>query len=228
MKKLVLPFLFSLLFLPALFSCSSSRLANYTLNEKDAAAAIREMLSLGADGSYTGAFSKDRVMQTVFPESLRKALNTLNQLGLTNEVDRFTTTMALAAEKTAQRSVPVFASSISKITFSDAMRLIRNGGTSATDYLRTSSGTELRQAVTPVMREALSEYKLNEQWDEIMKPIRAFTKEKVNLQLDNLMAGLVTEAMFQKIAEKEKEVRENENARTTPLLRKVFRAAARG
>ncbi len=219
MKKILLPLLFAFV-LPASFSCSTLR---YTLNEADAAAAIRQLLEIGTkEGSLTGAFSKETVMSTLFPESLRKTLNTLNQLGLTNEIDRFTTTLGTAAEKTATASVPIFLSGINNMKFTDAVSIVRNGGTSATDYLRSSIGDTLRRSITPVMKAALSEYKLNEQWEKIIKPAQALAGNKLNLDLANLMAGLVSEKMFQKIEEKEKQVRTNASARTTTLLQKVF------
>jgi hypothetical protein len=155
MKKIILP-LFVLFLAPTFFSCSSSRLAGYTLNEADAQAAIRQMLELGArDGIGSGAFGKEAIMSTLFPEPLRKALNTLNQLGLTNEIDRFTTTLGTASEKTAERSIPIFVGSINNLRFADAMRIIKNGGTSATDYLRSSVGDSLRRSIRPVMQTAL-------------------------------------------------------------------------
>jgi hypothetical protein len=222
MKKLLLPFLFAFL-LPVSFSCSSTRFGGYNLNEADAAAAIRQLLEIGAkEGSFTGAFSKETVMSTLFPEALRKTLNTLNQLGLTNEIDRFTTTLGLAAEKTATASVPIFVSGISNMKFSDAIHIIKNGGTSATDYLRMSIGDSLRRSITPAMKTALAEYKLNEQWEKIIKPAQALVGNKLNLDLPTLMAGLVSEKMFQQMEEKEKLVRVNASARTTTLLQKVF------
>jgi membrane carboxypeptidase/penicillin-binding protein len=219
MKKILLPLLFAFV-LPASFSCSTMR---YTLNEADAAAAIRQLLEIGTkEGSLTGAFSKETVMSTLFPESLRKTLNILNQLGLTNEIDRFTTTLGTAAEKTATASVPIFLSGINNMKFTDAVSIIKNGGTAATDYLRSSIGDTLRRSITPVMKTALEEYKLNEQWEKIIKPAQALAGNKLNLDLANLMAGLVSEKMFQKIEEKEKQVRTNASARTTTLLQKVF------
>src|SRR3954470_13518010 len=103
MKKLILPFLFAFI-LPASFSCSSSRFAGYTLNEADAALAIRQLLETGAREGISGSFSKEAIMTTLFPENLRKTLNTLQTLGLTSEIDRFTTTLGTAAEKTASNS----------------------------------------------------------------------------------------------------------------------------
>ena len=126
MKKLFIPLLFAFL-LPVSFSCSSMCFGSYNLTEADAASAIREMLSLGANQSnLSGAFSKEAVMATLFPESMRKTLNTLNQLGLTGEIDRFTTTLGTAAEKTATASVPIFISGINNMKFTDAMRIIKN------------------------------------------------------------------------------------------------------
>ena len=224
MKKLFLPILFIIL-LPVTYSCSTLR-SIYTLNENDAASAIRQLLSIGArDNNLAGAFSKETILSTLFPESVNKVLNTLNTLGLTNEVNRFTTTLSTAAEKTATASIPVFERSITNMKLTDAIRIIKNGGTAATDYLRTSSSDALHQATTPIMQATLNEYKLNEQWNNLIKPVRLLTGNKLNLDLASLMAGVVDEAMFRKIAEKEVQVRTNVAARTTPLLQKVFAAA---
>ncbi len=221
MKKLFLPVLLAFI-LPIAFSCSSTGKLRYSLTEADAAAAIRQMLEIGARDGVNASFSKDAVMATIFPEQLRKTLNTLQQLGLTNEVDRFTTTLTTASERTAERSIPIFVSAIHNMSFTDAMRVVRNGGTAGTDYLRSTTGTELRRSITPVMQSALDEYKLNEQWNKLMKPAQALTGNKINLDLSNLMAGLVTEKMFQKIEERERQIRTDAAARTTPLLQKVF------
>jgi hypothetical protein len=224
MKKLftpLLPFLIAIS-LTVNYSCSSSKLGRYVLTEQDAASAIRQLLQIGSKDGITGLFSKESVMQALFPEQLRKTLNTLQQLGLTGEIDRFTTTLATASEKTAERSIPIFVNSITNMKFSDAIRIIKNGGTSATDYLRSSTGIQLRESIKPIMKTALDEYKLTEQWEKIIKPAQALVGNKLNLDIANLMAGAVSEAMFKKIEEKETEVRANAAARTTPLLQKVF------
>ena len=222
MKRLFIPILFAVL-LPVSFSCSNTRFGSYTLNEKDASEAIRQLLQIGAnDGLASGAFSKETMMSAIFPEGVRKVLNTMQQLGITNEVDRFTTTLGTAAEKTAERSIPIFLNGISSMKFNDAVRIIKTGGTSATDYLRSSVGSDLRTGITPIMKSALEEYKLTEQWSNIMKPISSATGNKVNIDLPTLMAGMVSETMFKKIEEKEREIRTSANARTTTLLQKVF------
>jgi hypothetical protein len=222
MKRIFIPVLVAIILPMSFSSCSSSRLASYVLNDDDAASAIRQLLDLGARSNFTGAFSKETILSTVFPSGISKTLNTLNTLGLTSEIDRFTTTLSTAAEKSATASVPIFVNSINNMRFNDAMRIIKNGGTSATDYLRSSTGDTLRRALKPIMQSAIDEYKLTDQWSKIMKPVQSLLGNKVNVDLNTLMAGLVTEAMFRKIAEKETQVRADAAARTTPLLQKVF------
>lgn len=222
MKRFLLPVLFAFV-IPVSFSCSGLK-NGYILNERDAASAIRQLLEIGTrDGALNGnAFSKETIMTAVFPEPVRKVLNTVQQLGLTNEVNRFTATLSTAAEKTATNATPIFLGAINNLKFNDAMRIIKNGGTSATDFLRSSVGDSLRRSITPVMQAAINEYKLNEQWDDITKPVKGISGNRLNIDLANLMAGVVSEAMFQKIEAKEREVRANAAARTTPLLQKVF------
>lgn len=224
MKKTVLSF-FVIGFIAVMASCGISKLG-YILNERDAAAAIRELLQLGSrSGVGSDAFSRQNVLSAIFPENVQKTLNTIQQFGLSGEVDRFVNTLGTAAEKTAQRSIPVFESGISRMSLTDAISIVKGKNTAATDYLRMTIGDSLRRAVKPVMQQALDEYQLTQKWNQIIKPAQSLLGNKINLDLPNLMAGLVTEAMFRKIAEKEIQVRSDISARTTPLLQKVFAQA---
>jgi hypothetical protein len=219
MKRLFIPLLLFFL-LPLSYSCTSGRFAGYTLNERDAADAIRQMLQLGVrESNFTGMFNKETIMTAVLPEGVRKAMNTVSLLGLSSEIDRFTTTLGTAAEKTATNSIPIFVGGINNMQFSDAMRIIKSGGTAGTDYLRASIGDSLRNSIKPVVEAALQEYKLNDMWNEIVKPLGG---NKIRLDLPTIMAGAVSEAMFRKVAEKERQIRAEKEARTTTLLQKVF------
>lgn len=220
MKRLVLPILLAII-IPTSFSCTAGRFGGYSLNEQDAAAAIRQYLEMGVRQGVNGSFTREIIMNKL-PEPVRKTLNTIQQLGLTNEIDRFVVTLSQASEKAATASIPIFVNSINNMRFTDAMNIIKNGGTAGTDYLRTSVGSDLRRAITPAMESALKEYKLDEQWEKIMKPAQSVVGNKLNLDLGNLMAGMVSEAMFKQIEEKEREIRSNASARTTTLLQKVF------
>lgn len=209
------------------FSCNTLKSLQGGLTEQEAIDGIKELLSVGSryGGDVlgkSGAFSKESLMSAIFPPELQKLANTLQTLGLSKEVDRFTTTLGKATEESATKSVPIFLSAISKMSIKDAFAILKNGNTAATDYLRATAGDTLRRAITPTMNTALDEYKLASQWNKLVAPAQVIVGEKVNLDLGNLMAGLVANAMFSEIQQKEIEIRSRADARTTPLLQKVF------
>ncbi|HET9823955.1 MAG TPA: DUF4197 domain-containing protein [Chitinophagaceae bacterium] len=208
-------------------SCNTLKSSQGGLTEQEAIDGIKELLSIGSRYGgdalgKSGAFSKESLMSAIFPPELQKLASTLQTLGLSKEVDRFTTTMGKAAEESATKSVPIFVSAISKMSIRDAFAVLKNGQTGATDYLRATVGDTLRRSITPTMNTALDEYKLASQWNKLVAPAQLILGQKVNLDLGNLMAGLVANAMFNKIQEKEIEIRTRAEARTTPLLQKVF------
>jgi hypothetical protein len=208
-------------------SCNTLKSLQGGLTEQEAIDGIKELLSAGSryGGDLlgkNGAFSKESLMAAIFQPELQKLANTLQTLGLSKEVDRFTSTLGKATEETATKSIPIFLSGISKMRINDAFGILKNGNTGATDYLKATIGDTLRRAITPTMNEALDEYKLAGQWSKLVAPAQLVVGEKINLDLGNLMAGLVANAMFNKIQEKEIEIRNRAEARTSALLQKVF------
>jgi hypothetical protein len=194
----------------------------YLLTKGDAEAAIRQMLNIGAEGNTL--ISKDQLMQAILPGNTAEILQKVQQLGLSSEVDKFTNTLTSAANETASQSIPIFAMGIKKMDIGDAIGIVKNGGTAGTDFFRRTVGDTLRRAVRPVMKTALDKYNITREWDKLVAPARLLMGNRLNLNLDidNLLAGVVTNAMFSKIADREREIRSRSEARTTPLLQRVF------
>jgi hypothetical protein len=221
MKKIITPVLLSF---TLLFSgCDTlKQVANSFLSEQDAISAIKEMLTIGSNGN--ALISKDALMNAILPKDVNTVLQKLQQLGLSKDIDKFTNTLTNAATQTATNSIPVFVDGIKKMSITDAIGIVKNGGTAATDYLRTATGENLRLTVTPIMKTALDQYNVTKEWDKLVAPVKLILGNKVNLNLnlDNLLAGVVTNAMFAKIAEQEVTIRTKAEARTTPTLQRVF------
>ncbi|MBW7951737.1 MAG: DUF4197 domain-containing protein [Chitinophagales bacterium] len=206
-----------------LSSCDTLKtMASTFLTEADAVGAIKEMLTIGSNGN--ALISKDALMNAILPKDVNTVLQKLQQLGLSKDIDKFTNTLTNAATQTATNSIPVFADGIKRMNITDAINIVKNGGTAATDYFRNTIGGELRTTVTPIMKTALDQYNVTKEWDKLVAPVKLVLGDKVklNLNLDNLLAGVVTNAMFNKIAEQEVIIRTKAEARTTPLLQKVF------
>ena len=221
---MIIGVLFSVL---VISSCSNSRNPGSRVTQLDAVNAIKEVLNLGSKygGSLLSskdAFSKQTLLSAILPDELVKITSVLSTLGMSAELDRFTSTLGTAASQTAERSVPIFLSGISSMKIKDAFKIVNSGGTSATDFLRLSIGDTLRRSITPVMNNVLATYNLDTQWKKLIQPAQLFLGNKLNLDLGNFMAGLVANAMFNKIAQKETQVRADASARSSSLLQKVF------
>jgi hypothetical protein len=219
--------IYILLFLGFLFSAPSCNTVKQLFSANDASSAIRELLSFGTQYggdllSKKNALSKENILQSILPGDAGKILSTLETLGLSNEVNRFSSTLVTVAEKSAEKSVPIFLLGIKNMGFKDAVGIVKNGGTSATDYLRISIGDTLRKAITPSINNGLEEYKLVSQWNNLVSPAKIFLGDKLNLDLGNLLSGVVANLMFNKIAEKEIAIRNKAVERKTALLQKVF------
>lgn len=225
MKKIFL--LYAVLFGLLFSSCSNMSSRRNGISQFEAINAIKEALSLGTKYGGTllsskNAFSKETLLSAILPEEFVKFTSVLSTLGLSSELDRFTGTLGTAAAQTAEKSVPIFLSGIGNMKIKDGFKLISNGGTSATDYLRLSIGDTLRRSITPIMNNALATYNLDTQWKKLIQPAQLFLGNKLNLDLGNFMAGLVANAMFNKIEQKEVQIRTDASARTSGLLQKVF------
>ncbi len=221
---------FNLVALVALIVCLAGCSASNNTNRftaGDAENAIREALQLGsifAGNSLgtKGGFNPTDLLGSLIPADVQKVTKVLGTLGLSSEVNKFSSTLATASEETARNAVPLFLNGIKRMPVKNAFSILKNGGTAATDYLRSTIGDTLRRSLTPVMNNALSAYGLTNQWNKLIAPAQLLLGDKLNLDLGNFVAGLVANAMFTKMEQKERDIRQNAGARTSTLLQKAF------
>ncbi len=212
-----------------LSGCSTLQSLTNILSEGDAANAIKEALIIGSNFganslAQKGSFSKDILLKAILPQEVQKVVQTLDRLGLTTELNRFTNTLDNAAIDAASKSAPIFIDGIRHMSIRDAIGIVKNGGTAATDYLRRSVGDSLRGAVAPVMRSALNEYRIAQEWDKLVGPAKILLGNRagLNLNLENILAVIITNEMFSKIEQQEISIRTNAQARTSATLQRVF------
>src|SRR5215467_10935302 len=81
-----------------LISCNTVKSLEGGVTEQEAINGIKELLSVGSQYGgdvlgKNGAFSKETLMSAMFPKELQDVASTLKTLGLSNEIDHFTTTL---------------------------------------------------------------------------------------------------------------------------------------
>ena len=195
------------------------------LSGDDIAAGLKEALIQGItkggnDARNGSLFSSSNILSSVLPESAVKVINTLNTLGMGGDITRFTNTVTSAAGKSAESAVPIFISGIQRMNIRDAVGILGGGYNAATNYLRTSIGDSLRQAIKPQVAVALEEYKAQEGFNALVSKLPFGNKP--NIDLASIVAQQVANQMFKEVEQEEYRIRTDVAARTTPLLQRVF------
>ena len=179
------------------------------------ASGLKQALELGVSSgvdllSKDGGYFKDQAVRILLPEELQK-------------VDQGLKVLNEAAENAVSQAKPIFLSAIQNMTFTDAMNILKGDNTAATTYLKNSTYSALESAFAPKIQSSLSEVGADKVWENIINKYNQIPLVKpVEANLTKYVTEQAINGLFVKVGDKEKEIRTNVAARTTPLLKSVF------
>ncbi|MGB4844156.1 MAG: DUF4197 domain-containing protein [Ferruginibacter sp.] len=226
MKRIFIAVIFSSLF----YGCDViKQLPQMTgVTESEAGEGIKEALSQGLAGAVLklnkeDGFFKDAFYKILIPEDARKIENTLRDIGLGSMVDKAILQINRGAEDAAGYAKPIFVNAIKSMSIQDAIGLVRNGDTSATHFFRNKTTAQLVAAFTPVIKSSLDKVDATKYYGDMVTRYNSipFVK-KLNPDLTGYVTMKATNALFDLVAQEERNIRNNFAARTSDLLKKVF------
>jgi len=200
------------------------------LSTADIAAGLREALDKGIDTqvtklTQTDGFYKNQLVKILLPAELQKVDKTLRDIGLGSLADEGLKMMNRAAEDAVKESTPIFISAVKEITFTDARNILMGNDEAATSYLKTKTTSQLYTKFNPVIKSSFSKVGADKVWKNIItKYNQVPLVTKVNPDLTDYVTNKALEGVYKMIAVEEKDIRNNANARTSALLKKVFAA----
>ncbi len=222
------PILLIALVAATLPGCDSLKSLASQLTGNDIAGGLKEALIQGiTKGGQTansgGLFNSNNILASVLSPDAAKVLNTLQTLGLGGDVTKFTDNLTRAASNSAVKAVPILVGGVQNMRITDAIGILSGGYNSATNYLRSSVGDSLKNAIKPEVGLVLDEYHLNAELKNLVakSPIPGLGKN-LNLDLNDIVAKLVTNKMFDQVQDEEYKIRTDLNFRTTDLMKRVF------
>ncbi|MFT5218205.1 MAG: hypothetical protein ACI9LO_000390 [Planctomycetota bacterium] len=172
--------------------------------------------------SIDGYFANPR-LKIEFPEDTRKVEDALRKLGFGKEVDQFVLQLNRGAEKAASRAKPIFIKAITSMTISDAFSILKGSPDAATQYLKRTTGDELRREFQSVVGNTLNDVNATKYYGDIVGRYNKIPLvDKVDPDLTRYATDRAIEGLFLLVAEEEANIRQNPRARTTQLLRRVF------
>ena len=143
-------------------------------------------------------------------------------MGLGSLADQGLKVLNEAAESAVAEAKPIFISAIKNMNFSDAMGILKGGDNAATNYLKSNTSTALVSAFEPKVSASLSKVGADKVWEQIITQYNQIPLVKpVNPNLTAYVTQQAINGLFVKIGDKEKEIRTDVAARTTPLLKSV-------
>jgi hypothetical protein len=186
--------------------------------------ALTNGISKGSDlVSQLDGYYKNPEIKIPFPPEAKKAEEKLRAIGMGAEVDNFILTLNRAAEDAAKEAKPIFVTAIKSMTIQDAAGILKGKDDAATQYLKKTTSSPLKDKFKPVVKNSLQKVNATKYYADL---IRTYNKlplvQKLNPDLDDYATDKAIEGLFVMIAKEEKNIRSNPVARTSELLKKVF------
>lgn len=181
-------------------------------------------ISKGADlTSQTDGFFKNPAIMIPFPPDVKRVEESLRQIGMGSQVDKFVMTLNRGAEEAAKEAKPIFISAIKQMTIQDAWGILKGEPNAATEFLKRTTSAQLKEKFTPVIQNSLNKVDATKYYGNLVNTYNQIPLvQKVNPDLTNYATDLAMQGLFTMIAQEEKNIRQNPAARTTELLKKVF------
>jgi hypothetical protein len=246
-KKIVFPFL--ILCTIILTSCdvllqtaNSVMQTSQPLTTTEVANGLKEALKVGTDtatariGKLNG-YLLDQTIKISLPPQAAEVVKYAQKIpGMDKLINDVVTQINRSAEDAAKEASPIFKDAITSMTIADAWGILNGADTSATHYLKEKTYNQLFNLYQPVMQRSLSKpivagISAKKTWDELTGKWNQFANSfagrllqvsPVNVSLDEYVTHQALRGAFIKVADQEKEIRTNVNARVTDLLRRVF------
>tara|TARA_R110002020_G_scaffold83397_2_gene207501 strand:+ start:414394 stop:415131 length:738 start_codon:yes stop_codon:yes gene_type:complete len=198
------------------------------LTQAEIDAGLREALTVGTNlvaaqlGKTNGYFGDARV-RIPLPKTYRDIQTNLARVGASGPLDELELRMNRAAEAAVPEAKTLILGAVKSITINDALQILNGGDTAATDYLRSRTETQLRQAFTPYVKQTLAQSGAFTSLEQVAGQY-GFGGVTGSLQNDLTQhaVGLGLDGIFLYVAEEEKKIRDNPLARTSEILRRVF------
>ncbi|WP_413998941.1 DUF4197 domain-containing protein [Flavobacterium sp. W1B] len=194
----------------------------------DISGGLKEALNNGISKQVTkltaaDGFYRNEAVKILLPEELRKVDAGLRKIGLNSLADEGLKVLNRAAEDAVKEATPIFVDAIKNMSFADARGILMGNESSATNYLQNSTSTSLYGKFNPVIKNSFAKVGADKVWANIITKYNSIPLvNKVNPDLTDYVTNQAMSGVFKMVAVEEKNIRTNLNARTSPLLQKVF------
>lgn len=200
------------------------------ISSKDASGGLRQALEQGASAAVaslgvTDGFQANPKFRIPLPDAIAKMEPALRMMGRGKAVEDLQLAMNRAAETAVSEAKPLLLDAVKKMTVQDAKDILSGGDDSVTQYFRGKTFDALTQKFLPVVSRATNKIKLAEQYNRIASQGAAFGLVRdEDAKVEVFVTRHALNALYTRIGEEERAIRENPADALGALARKVFGA----
>lgn len=202
--------------------------SNLPLTEGEVSNGLKEALKVGirnavTQTSATDGYLSNPLIKIPFPQEAEAVKTKLNSLGFSSLVNQFEESMNHAAEQASSKATDIFVDAITKMSITDAMGILNGNNDAATQYLRRTTGTQLEAEFSPIIENALQSVQVTQYWEQITSTYNQIPfVTPVQTDLTGYVTTRAIDGLFTLVAQEEKDIRENPEARVNDILKRVF------
>jgi hypothetical protein len=210
---------------PALLAAPAWALS---LNETDAASGVREALRRGAEAAVaslgrTDGFLGNAAVRIPLPGALEDAAKLMRTFGQGRRVDELVTAMNRAAETAVPQARTLLVDTVKSISVEDALKIVKGGDTSVTDFFQRKTRTPLNTQFLPIVTQATEKVALADKYNRVAakaQGIGLVKDEDANIQ--QYVTRKALDGLYWMIGEEERKIRRDPVGTGSALLKKVF------
>ncbi len=199
------------------------------LSDQKIVSGIREALRVGTEKAVKkvgrpGGFLNDNAIRIPLPKPLAKVKSGLAMIGAQSLGDDLETRINKAAEAAAPKAASIFGKAVGNMSIEDARGILSGPSDSATQYFQRTTSPELTEALLPVISRSLADVGALKSYNSLTARLKDLPlPADVNLDMNDYVARKTLDGIFYYLAKQEADIRANPAARTTDLLKSVFR-----
>ena len=212
------------------------------LTEIDVISGLKEALIVGARNaagrlSSENGYYGDPAVKIPMPDEAKVIVDNISKIpGGEKLIENVILNINRAAEDAAKEAAPIFVSSVTQMTVSDAFGILHGADNAATQYLIKTTYNDLYSLYRPKIsasteKELVAGISAQESWTTLTGKWNTLANSiagklaglsPVTTDLNDFLTRKALDGIFMKVEAEELRIRKEVSARVTPILQKVF------
>jgi hypothetical protein len=200
----------------------------FALDESEAASGVRAALERGADSAVSllgkpGGFLDNPQVKIPLPGALERGASMLRAIGQGHRVDDLVNSMNRAAEQAVPEGKPLLVNAVKAMSVDDAVKIVRGGDTSVTDFFAAKTRAPLGEKFLPIVTAETEKVSLTAKYNAVASKGSAFGLVKPeDANVEQYVTRKALDGLYFMIGQEEKKIRADPVATGSAILKAVF------